>query len=158
VIWLLVRRFPILIIVLATGAFGYVFRDQITGNVGDLRAGDCFDMPAGATAGITVSDIQHRPCTTPHDGEVISVVDYPAPAGSAPLAAATRKQFAADLCTQAFTTYTGRSFRAATEFDLGWFYPTNDGWANGDRSFTCWTVRLDQAKLNGSLKLGVGSQ
>ena len=37
----------------------------------ELVIGDCFDEPAGST---TVSDVQHQPCTSAHDAEVVFII------------------------------------------------------------------------------------
>jgi hypothetical protein len=57
----------------------------------------------------------------------------------------------------AFNSYTGRDWDTDTELTLSFFRPTTTGWANGDRGFTCFVTRLDEAKLTASVRSGAGS-
>ena len=41
-------------------AVGFVFRDFLSGNAGDLKVGDCFDQPS--TTNTVVKDVPHHPC------------------------------------------------------------------------------------------------
>jgi hypothetical protein len=71
----LIARFVAIVVVIGIAAVGILFRDQLTGSAGDLRVGDCFDVPGGNQ----IEDVQHKPCNQPHTGEVIAVFDYPNP-------------------------------------------------------------------------------
>jgi hypothetical protein len=70
----LVKRFPILTAIAGFALGGYLLRDFISGNVGDLKVGDCFDPPALAAKDAVVKDVQHHPCSERHGGEVFSSV------------------------------------------------------------------------------------
>jgi hypothetical protein len=159
---LLSRFMPLIVlgvIIAVAGGGVYLFRDQLTGNVTELRAGDCFDEPAGASIGTEIKDIQHRPCTQPHDAEVFFVVNHPAANDAAYPTPGEREQFVAERCLPAFQSYTGRSFDSAVELDLAWYYPTTNGWSrNNDREFTCYTKNVDGAKLSSSVKGAAPSQ
>lgn len=127
---------------------GFLFRDHLTGNVGDLRVGDCFEVPLELTE---VSDIQHRPCPDPHTGEVFLVVDHPA-AKDAPYPSEddlTNDVFG--MCDPAFIAYVDES-RLTDELDYGFFFPLASGWKDGDREITCYATRVDSAPMTGSLK------
>ena len=115
----------------------------------DARVGECFDIP---TVTVTVADIQHRPCTAPHTGEVFYVGDiqaaetvpYPDDEALGPMVDS--------LCSPAFDAYTGLS--AAT--DPVWTYsagvPVEADWAKGERGLMCYAHRLDEAPTTTSIK------
>ena len=35
---------------------------------------------------------------------------------------------------------------------MGWFYPTTEGWNDGDREITCYAIRIDGATTTQSIK------
>jgi hypothetical protein len=53
----------------------------------------------------------------------------------------------------AFEAYTGRDWETDTELDLGYFYPTADGWPSGDREVACYVARLDGVSMSASVKV-----
>jgi hypothetical protein len=57
-----------LIGVVAVGAL--IFRDRLSGSAGELKVGDCFDVPAVQT---NIRDVQHHPCNESHTGVVMSL-------------------------------------------------------------------------------------
>src|SRR5687768_11005086 len=65
------------IALIVVGAVAYVAmnRDSLTGAVDALQVGDCIDEPAEDA---TITEVQHQPCGTPHDGEVFAVLTNPA--------------------------------------------------------------------------------
>lgn len=127
---------------------GLVLRDRLSGNASDLRVGDCFDVPTSASN--EVSDVQHQPCTDPHDGEVFFVGDYPTQATHPSLE--DFRGFATTNCVPAFESYIGRDYETDTEFDFGAFYPTSESWSSGDHEVTCHAVLIDGSKLSKSVK------
>jgi hypothetical protein len=127
---------------------GLIFRDRLSGDVDDLKIGDCFDAAGLQTE---VSDVPHQPCTDPHDAEVFFVGEYPNqdtyPTGD------DFDAFVVQQCFPAFQAYVGRPFDSnEAELDIAWFYPVPAGWASGDRGVTCHVMRLDGGKLTGSVK------
>ena len=145
----LVRRFPFLILVAALAVGGFVFREHLVGAADDLRAGDCVDLPAQMRE---FSEIQHRPCAEPHDAEVFLVFDHPADKQAAFPSRPTAEAFVVEQCVPAFEAYTGRDYQADPDYAFGYFQPTQSGWADGDRGFTCYLVRMDDGKITGSLR------
>ena len=145
------RRFGLWI---AVGAFvlgGYLFRDFLSSSAQDLRVGDCFDIPAAATTAAYVEDVQHHPCTEPHDGEVVflgrmSGADDAYPADDAFVA------FADTHCVPAYRSYTGRDYEEDVTYDMPYLIPTSEGWAKGDRDVACYVVRADRQPGTGSVK------
>jgi hypothetical protein len=138
-------------IVAVLGIGFWLFRDRLSGDVGDLAVGDCFDEPAVMTE---VSDVQHQPCNGPHDGEVFLVVTDPA-SGAYP-----ERQHFRDLATQqcvpAASAYLATDFNARLDIDYSIFFPLEEGWDDGDRELTCYFVRVGGGQLNGSVK-NIGS-
>ena len=144
-----------LVVIVAVIAGGYyLFRDQLSGDVFELKVGDCIDLPTTEEA---VSQVQHQPCTTAHDAEVfLNVTDPTANGQPFPGSDSFRSQVIA-TCVPAATTYLGTSFDAQTDLDVGWFRPTEDSWdQKNDRGITCYLYRVDAGKLNKSVK-GVGA-
>lgn len=139
-----------ILIIAAIAAGAFIFRDRLSGNAGDLAVGDCFQVPLEA---VEVSDVQHSPCTESHTGEVVYVGDI----NPAPEAYPTEQQFfdaVGTQCVPAFNAYTGRDFQSDTELDIGYFFPTTEGWADGDHELVCYAIRIDEAAMTSSLKAG----
>ena len=126
---------------------GLVFRDRLTGDVTDLKVGDCFDA---AGLDVEVADVPHQPCTDPHDAEVFFVGAYPDQATYP--TEDDFDNFVVQQCFPAFQAYVGRSFEEEFELDIAWFYPVPAGWSSGDRGITCHVMRLDGGKITGSVK------
>jgi hypothetical protein len=133
----------------AIGVGALVARPFLSGNVGELQVGDCFDIPAVTE---TVDDIQRHPCTDVHGGEVFFVGEHAA-ADSAPypteIALSTEIETA---CVPAFNAYTGLDALTDPTWTLAYFYPVSAGWAEGDRGFICYAARIDGTTTNTSLK------
>ena len=134
------------IAVIVVGAL--ILRDRLSGSAQDLRVGDCFDPPTQLQ---NVEDVQHHPCTEPHAAEIVFVGDHPA-SETYPTVEAF-DAFVVDKCVPAFESYTGRDWETDTELDMAYFYPTAEGWPKGDHEVSCYVVRLDNAKMNASLKV-----
>ena len=134
------------IAVIVVGAL--ILRNYLSGSAGDLRVGDCFDEPATTE---TVDDVQYHPCTDAHDAEVIFVGDHP-PSDTYPALAAF-DDFVVEKCVPAFESYTGRDWETDTELDMAYFYPTSEGWPEGDHEVSCYVIRIDSAKMNTSMKV-----
>jgi hypothetical protein len=126
-------RWLVLFAVVGIGAF--LLRDRMSSNnASKLVAGDCFNVPTSTT----VSDVQHQPCTEPHDGEVLLVADYPADKGAAYPATTEFLAWAEKICIPAFAAYTGTSFDTADAIDMNYLRPTTDGWKDDNqRRMTC---------------------
>lgn len=145
----IVGALVVLLVLIVGGLF--VFRDRISGNVTELQVGDCIDKPATDTDSIT--DVQHQPCTEPHDAEIVYVVadtstTYP---GSDHFDAVANT-----VCTDQNSLYLATDFSARDDIGGGYFYPTSDSWDGGNKNVTCYVDRTDSQKLVGSLK-GIGN-
>jgi hypothetical protein len=132
------RIIAVLVVVAVAAGIGFLFRDRLTGNAGDLQVGDCFMVPAGDT----VNDVQHHPCAEAHDGEVF-VVDKYSGTDTYP-STDDFDAWAAQYCGPAFQTYTGDSYDTRNDLSIGYFYPLEDGWGKGDRQMICYLTPLPE--------------
>lgn len=139
----LVRHFGLLAVVpLLAGC------NMLTGAVGDLKLGECFDQPSATS---DIAEVQHRPCNEAHDAEVFAALTHPAPAGDFYPIEMTMTRYLSENCSPAFNTYTGLDYETDTTYDFGAFYPTRESWNNGDRGVICYLYRLDEQKLTQSV-------
>jgi hypothetical protein len=116
-------------------------------SAGDLAVGQCFDRPATSDS---VTTVVNRACTEPHDAEVFLVAEYPG--GDSSTAASQINQYIDTACETPFQIYVGVSINETADYNYGWFYPSEDGWNSGDRTFTCYVDRADGGKLTTSVK------
>lgn len=128
---------------------GLIFRDRLSSNAGDLKVGDCFDVPARND---DIKDVQHHPCTESHTGEVFAAVNHPAAKGAPPLTDAAFADFLDSACQAPWVTYVGATAAAANVLTFGGFYPGDEAWADGERGVTCFLYRQDEAPMTGSAK------
>lgn len=137
------------IVVVAAGGY-YLFRDRLAGSAAELAVGDCIDEPAGTT---DIKEVQHQPCSDPHDGEVFAIVMHTAAPGAAYPDQSEFRDLAGDECVPLLSAYTGMDLVTfvAAGLDFSAFYPTSEAWNNGDRSVTCYVVKADSSKLTGSV-------
>lgn len=119
-----------------------VFRDFLPSNAGQLKAGDCLDVPAGDEVG----DVQHHPCNEPHDGEVIFVGDFTG-SETYPIQDAFDAWVKTECVDKAFPTYIGASFDAREDIDLGYFYPKSEQWSK-DKQMICYVTPLPAGKVS----------
>jgi hypothetical protein len=129
----------IVVVAVIVVGLGFLFRDRVTGQAADLQVGDCYDIPADASASATVNDVLHHPCTEAHGGEVFAVLTYPGDSSAVYPTQDAFDAFAAAQCGPAFTSYTGLALSAPTNLEGSYLFPTPDGWtSNDDRKITCY--------------------
>ena len=114
----------------------------------DLANGTCFDVPTETT----VSTVTKRACTEAHDAEVFHNVEYTSDSTTYPISL-TMDRFVTDTCGPVFETYVGETFEDS-DLTIGYFYPSFDGWDDGDRTVTCYARPMDGSKLSQSVKAG----
>jgi hypothetical protein len=124
-------------------------RDSSAGAVDALQVGDCIDEPAEDS---TISEVQHQPCTGPHDGEVFAVLTNPAAADEPYPVVSGFDDYIETNCIPLWEVYTGRTWATDTELDIGFLHPTITGWGEGDRGFSCYTTKYGGGKLVASVK------
>jgi hypothetical protein len=135
---------PLVVIFGFLGVVLWAVRDNQSAD--DLAIGTCFDVPTGSS----ISTVTKHACTEAHDAEVFHNATYP-DNGSYPITL-TFSRYATDTCGPVFGTYVGEPFEDNEDLDVGFFYPTSDSWASGDRTVTCYVHRSDDAKLTKSVK------
>lgn len=140
-----------LALIAAIGIGAFVLRDRLSGNAGDLAAGDCFDVPAASE---TVEDVQHHPCTESHTAEVVLAQEHEAPDDAAYPTNADWSAWWEAQCIPAFEAYTGLDYATDPNLDIGVFTPTEEGWNDGDRKVICYAARMDGAPMTQSIKAG----
>jgi hypothetical protein len=128
---------------------GLIFRDRLSSNAGDLKVGDCFDLPA---ANVDIKDVQHHPCTERHTGEVFATVNHPAPKDAPALTDAAFADFLDGACQSQWIAWVGQTAASADVLTFGGFYPGDKAWADGERGVTCFTYRNDEQPMTGSAK------
>ena len=152
---------------LALGLLGvavFVAREPSPTTAFTLRPGDCFDIPADAQVG----DIATVDCTSPHDAEVFvagALGASPAASRSAPASdpasasasaaasasasasggvpaypgsAAIASWVSANCGMWVEQTYLGADVMTRPDIVVGYFFPTADAWAHGERQVTCY--------------------
>lgn len=147
-----VRRFPIWTAIGVFALVGYLFRDFLSGNVADLKVGDCVDLPS-LTADTTVKDVQHHPCGDMHHGELFFIGAVPGGSNGANPGASAFNTFISANCIPAFKSYTGLDYETDKTYDIEFLTPTTEGWAKGDRTIDCFVIRVDGQTFKGSLRL-----
>jgi hypothetical protein len=130
------------------GVVLFVVRNQV--NADDLVVGQCFDVPDATE----VSTVEKHDCTEAHDAEVFHVVEYSG-SDTYPISL-TFDNFAEAQCIPVFDTYVGDTFAEREDLGMGYFYPSDDTWDDGDRTITCYLGNVDKSKLTKSLK-GTGT-
>lgn len=112
----------------------------------ELQVGDCVDI--ADASGEVVEGIDERPCTFEHEYEVFF---SGAAEGSAYLSDAEFDAFYRANCLPAFETYIGEAYEDSV-LDIFWLIPTEDAWAEGDRTVQCLVYHPRIPRLTTSLK------
>ena len=126
---------------------GIIFRDRLSGNATDLRAGDCFDTKTAAE----IKDVQHHPCTEAHTAEVVLVTNHPAVKGAPYPTDSEVDTWAENTCVPAILGYVSATADLSS-LNYGIFYPKSSDWDDGERQMICYLMRLDLAPMTNSLR------
>jgi hypothetical protein len=130
---------------------GFFMRDRLTGNVAELRVGDCFDLPAEAME-TQIEDVQHHPCTEPHEYEAYAELVYPAAEDAPYPGDAMISRWGENGCTDAFQGYVGVRL-ASSSLTIYYFTPTSEGWTEeGDHVVNCVLATEPLSKVSTSFK------
>lgn len=108
------------------------------GTVDDLSIGDCIALPQQDE----FYDVTFTSCDSPHDAEIFFLGDYDGGADAYP-DDGEFEAFADARCGPAFEDYTGSAYDDQDLLDFGWFTPTQEGWAQGDRMVNCYLLPAD---------------
>lgn len=114
------------------------------GSVLSLEVGTCFDDPESFAE---VEDVPVVACADPHDNEVIALLTLSEPAFPGEDVVNAR---AGEGCVAAFDPYIGIAY-AESVYEVGWFAPSADSWAIGDREVICFAFDLTGAETVGSI-------
>lgn len=115
--------------------------------VGALEVGECVQDNTLRDKG-QVETVDVVPCSQPHDEEVFAIV----PLGGQSLPASAEVERLADQgCGARFRAYVGVALRGS-RLDFGWWLPTKDAWASGDRTVVCTLESPDGSRLVGSMR------
>ena len=110
-----------------------------------LAVGDCFTIPSGTT----VQTVEKHACNESHNAEVIFVGPYD---GASYPISLSLDSFIETNCYPAFETYVGREVDSEPELSIGYFYPSRDGWEDGDRAITCYVAQPNEGPMTESIR------
>lgn len=111
-----------------------------TSSVLDLYVGQCIQDPGEGT----VYDVENAVCTTEHWGEVYHVMTI---TSSQMPSEDDMNDMASDACVDAFDAYVGRPYDES-DLDFTWYVPSQESWAEGDRTIQCIAIRTDGDPLD----------
>lgn len=114
--------------------------------VSDLRVGDCFSLKDQSQE--AVEEVQAQPCSEAHHYEVFYAADMPD--GSYPSDDAIFS-WVGDNCVGQFGGYVGAAY-GVSQYDIGIFQPTPDGWSSGDHEVSCVITDPNDAQLTGAAR------
>ena len=100
------------------------------------------------TTGNQIGNVEVVDCSAPHQYEVYS--NYQITQSTFPDESTMKsEQYAA--CHDTFETYVGVPYDQS-QYDVGTLTPTENSWAQGDRTITCTITTDDGSRITGSLK------
>ena len=119
-----------------------------SGNVFELKVGQCFDDPDNMSGMENISDVEMVDCDQPHDNEVYALFDMPD--GNFP-GVSVVEDAALDGCYDAFESYVGLDYESSV-LDFSWLTPTSSSWEQGDQEVICIAYDLELKKLTDTVK------
>ncbi|MGI9623909.1 MAG: DUF4328 domain-containing protein [Acidimicrobiales bacterium] len=127
--------------------------------VGELRQGDCANLPNGLGASsqevTSILAVEVVACQSPHDLEVFALDSYPQQPGVGyPGDEAVTLQ-GIGLCAGGFEEYVGASW-LVSGLDIFLIQPQDQSWRFGDRELICMIRPLDTGRLTGSKEASGG--
>jgi hypothetical protein len=133
--WIRFWWIPAIVIVLVVGYLTTARRGDEgtiesggTVNVDELRTGDCFNSDEEE-----ISDVDGVPCDEPHAYQVFAIVTHDA--ATYPTDDEMSEVFRTK-CVPPFETFVGADYDSSEIFGQ-MITPSEDSWADGDRSFVC---------------------
>ena len=117
--------------------------------VAELRAGDCFDLSSGDETATDIDKVEAIPCNQAHENEVFVITNYVA--SEAYPGEFAIWDFADQFCVTAFDTFVSMAYEDSA-LDFGYFYPSEEGWADGDEAVACVLYNVDGAPMVGSMR------
>ncbi|MHB8892070.1 MAG: septum formation family protein [Candidatus Limnocylindrales bacterium] len=146
--WPTAARLVAMLVVPAVAAVAWLWIVFAITPLPKLAVGACMN---GLNEGVvvTTSTTRQVDCGTPHDNEVVGVVDLD-DSGSFPGDAAILTT-AQGECARLFADYVGIAFDASV-LEMLQLVPTELTWAKGDRQIACIVLTVDGSRLTGSVK------
>ena len=120
----------------------------------DLQVGDCYNEPDAASATTNddskrqVGSVEVVDCEVPHQHEVYN--NYKITLSTFPDSSTMQSQIQT-ACYSSFEDYVGKSYDES-QYEASTLTPTENSWAQGDRTITCTLVTKDNSLITGSLK------
>jgi hypothetical protein len=149
--WIRYWWIPALVVVLAVGYFANARRSddgslEAAGTlaVDEMRAGDCFN--AGEEE--SISDVDGTPCTEAHEYQVFAVGNHEA--ASYPSDPELETVFTS-VCEAPFQAFVGMPYEDS-ELYANMITPSEESWADGDRSFICFLYDPNDSTLTASME------
>lgn len=115
----------------------------------DLNARDCFTFVDDRSA--EDKAVWVVPCEVPHDGEVITELDYSGPTGDSNTYAGEQavRESAEAACIDTFEPFVGARWTVSS-LELLTFWPSAESWRTGDTQLICAVVRNSTERLVGT--------
>jgi len=120
----------------------------------DLQVGDCYNEPDPASATTNddgkrqVGSVEVVDCEVPHQHEVYN--NYKITLSTFPDSSTMQSEIQT-ACYSSFEDYVGKSYDES-QYEASTLTPTENSWAQGDRTITCTLVTKDNSLITGSLK------
>ena len=120
----------------------------------DLQVGDCYNEPDAASATTNddskrqVGSVEVVDCEVPHQHEVYN--NYKITLSTFPDSSTLQSEIQT-ACYSSFEDYVGKSYDES-QYEASTLTPTENSWAQGDRTITCTLVTKDNSLITGSLK------
>jgi hypothetical protein len=109
-----------------------------------LREGDCLALPGADLGDDQVESLEAVPCTEPHGGEVLALIDVEGGEDAPFPGREVMDETATERCVAEFDSTTGTDFMSDPDWNMTWLTPTDDSWTVlGDREIVCIVVPLD---------------
>ncbi|AZK96308.1 hypothetical protein B7R87_22355 [Streptomyces tsukubensis] len=124
--------------------------------VGDLRKGDCYNLPGGGTSdGTEVSEIQVVDCAKPHEAEItggFKITGFGKFPGESVL-----EPIAERRCDDIDTAYAMDAWAIPATMSGYYYIPTKESWSTGDRRVSCGYATEGGRKTSGSIRRDAGN-
>ncbi|HZD23307.1 MAG TPA: septum formation family protein [Acidimicrobiia bacterium] len=114
-----------------------------------MQPGDCFNDPEEFWEEVTHVDAV--PCSEPHDNEVFAVLSVGSALGDEFPGVDVLDQYTYESCLAPFEEYTTGPY-AKSSLEVFAFFPTEEGWNQDDREFSCVLFARAFSKLTGSAR------
>lgn len=119
----------------------------------ELAVGDCLDFPGSGDEVEVFESVEALPCSDLHDLEVYAIASYPSVSGTSYPGDDVLTDWGFDTCLVRFEGYVGAPYELVPDIDITIFWPSEEGWDDGDRVVQCLLIHIeDGMKLSGSME------